>query len=112
MSDTRNPKIHRHLKDLYPELAQAIDAAESAVSVARHPGMSVLRDILLAEITTISRELDNGRPLEQAEYAMAHGRRGGLTAALEALDVLVEWAESRAAAERAKHEGPPVAAGR
>jgi len=110
MTATRNPKLRRHFDDLFPELDQVLDAAEHAASVLEHPGMGVLRSILVAEIDTISRGLDD-RVLQQAEYAMAHGRRGGLIASLEALDVLIAWAESLAAKERAKLNDTPVAVG-
>lgn len=100
----RNPKITRHFKDLYTELAQIVDAGESANKALRSDGWAVLHRILDAEIRTIDRELDDGRVLTQAEYAAAHGRRGGIRAALDSLRAFAEWAETQEAEERRKLE--------
>lgn len=100
----RNPKITRHFKDLYTELSQIVGAGESARKTLRSEGWLVLERILDAEIKTIDRELDDARVLTQAEYAAAHGRRGGIRAALDSLRAFAEWAETQEAEERRKLE--------
>jgi hypothetical protein len=53
-------------------------AGEVVEDLAAHPGWKVIDELLQAEVDTVDRRLDTDRPLDsRAEYAAAHGRRGG-----------------------------------
>jgi hypothetical protein len=91
-------------------LEQVQLAADVARDLMAHPGWQVLKVLVDAEIATIDRDLDTGRPLEsRADYAARHGRRGGLRAPLQLIEALVADAERRVAEQRAKHEGAAMA---
>jgi hypothetical protein len=101
-----DPRASRHIKDLFPEFDQLQAAAESARQLTTHPGWVVLSSMLDAEISAIDRVLDGDRVLgSRAEYAGAHGRRGGIRASEEALRALIEQADVALAEQRIKHEG-------
>lgn len=108
-----DPKFTRHLDDLYPTLEGLFDAAEAVEDMLAHPGWAHLTRLLEAEAAEADVEVD-GRLLEsRAEYAFAHGRRGGLRSAMVAASTLLRRAESKLAEQRAKHENvePRVLAG-
>lgn len=99
-------KFSRHVRDLYPELNELLDAAEAIEMTMASPGWTHLTALLGAEVAMTDRTLDGAaEPLSQAEYAMAHGRRGGLRGASEAAATLVAMAESKLAEQRRIHEG-------
>ncbi len=99
-----DPVWTRHVRDW--DLDQLFAAGESLESLTQHPGWHVLLDVLGAEITTIDRDLDSGGvPKSRAEYAAAHGRRGGLRAAEVAATAIITRYRDRLAEQQAKHEG-------
>lgn len=80
---------------------------EAVESLVTHPGWAHVQRLVEAEIAEIDRALDAGdEPLTQAQYAIRHGRRGGLLASRDAAETIL--ARYRAALEhqRAKHENP------
>ena len=95
----------RHVDALWPELEQLFSAGEAVEGLIFNEGWFRVLNVLEAEIATIDRQLDQGAPLTQAEYAKAHGRRGGLQAARDAAYAIVDRAEARKAEQQAKHEG-------
>jgi hypothetical protein len=101
-----DPRFTHHVDRQFDDLEQLFEAGDDARDILRHPGWTTLDALLRAEVATIDRRLEGSdEPLTQAQYAMAHGRRGGLLAAHEALQAVIYRAESRMADERAKHEG-------
>lgn len=85
--------------------------AEQVQAVVDHPGWELLMVFVQAEIAEIDAKLDGGRdPLSQAEYAMAHGRRGGLRTLEDAATAILAKAERRLLEQQAKHEGAAEAA--
>jgi hypothetical protein len=61
--------------------------------------------LLAAEVDTVDRRLDTDRPLDsRAEYAAAHGRRGGLLAARKAASTVLARYREKLAEQQAKHE--------
>lgn len=114
-SSLSRPRFSRHIDDLYEDLDGLITAAEAVRATVNSPGWAHIARMLEAEIATLDRSLDDASsPKEQAEYALAHGRRGGLRGADEAAGAILRDAELRLARQRLKHEGgagDPRAAG-
>ena len=101
-----DPRFLRHVRDLYPVLDALFDAGEDVRSLTAHPGWTHLMALLEAETAMVDRHLDGAsEPLSQAEYAMAHGRRGGLRGAVAAAEALVSHADTKLAEQRRIHEG-------
>lgn len=98
-------RMSRHVKRAWPEL-QALFAAGDAVSeLLEHAGWACLVSVLEEDVAEIDDRLGRWRePLSQAEYAGAHGRRGGLLAVREAAHAIVAYAEARLAEQREQHE--------
>src|SRR2546421_5976763 len=100
------PALTRHVEDVFPGLEHLLNAADDAASLKAHPGWHGVKALIEQEVATISDRLDHATtPLTQAEYALAHGRRGGLLAIREAPDAIIERASKRRAEQQAKHEG-------
>jgi hypothetical protein len=98
-----DPQLSRHFDGF--SLEELVAAAEQARLLLAQPGWNLLTGLIQAEVATIDRELDSGRPLDsRADYAAKHGRRGGLMAFEQILTALIDRAESRIAEQRAKHE--------
>jgi hypothetical protein len=73
--------------------------------LAAHPGWKVIDELLQAEVDTVDKRLDTDRPLDsRAEYAAAHGRRGGLLAARAAVGTVLARYRSTLAEQQRKHE--------
>lgn len=107
-----DPRVSRHIGDLYPTLEQVERAAEIAQDLMAHPGWRLMQVLAEAEIATIDAELDTGKLLEtRAHYAAKHGRRGGIRFPQQAVEALVADAERRMAEQRAKYEGAATASG-
>lgn len=88
-----DPKtMKRHVERLWPEPLDLFAASEQVTELVNHPGWECVRRVLEAEVAEIDRGVTHGRePKSQAEYAMAHGRRGGLVGMHDAaLAVLAE----------------------
>jgi hypothetical protein len=101
-----NPRYTRHVDALYGDgLVQLFEAAETVEKMLEHPGVRIVAAILDRERGVSDDALDGSeKPLEQAEYAFAHGRRGGLRAFLQAADALVARAAKRRQEQAEKHE--------
>jgi hypothetical protein len=114
-SSLSRPRFARHIDDLYEDLDGLLEAAEAVRVTVNSPGWVHIARMLEAEIATLDRSLDDASsPKEQAEYALAHGRRGGLRGADEAAGTILHDAELRLARQHVKHEGgagDPVSAG-
>lgn len=96
----------RRIDDAYPALADVLDAAEAIQALTSHPGWDQLHRLIHAEVELIDRDLDRGgEPPSRAEYAKAHGRRGGLLYLTEAAGAIVARADQRYAEQVAKHQG-------
>jgi hypothetical protein len=106
VSTRPDPRLTRHLKDLYPTLEQLLEAAEAVRGLLAEPGWPVLQSVLHAEIAEIDRLLDGSErdPLTRAQYAGAHGRRGALMAPEQSLRALIDHAERELEEQRRKHE--------
>jgi hypothetical protein len=100
----RDPTITRHLKDLYPSLEALFAAGEEVEALLAHPGWGHVVRLLDAEIATIDRDLDGGLKESRAEYAQAHGRRGGLRFSRDAAVALLERARDTLEQQRLLHE--------
>lgn len=100
------PALTRHVGDVFRTFDELQDAAEVARSLVGHPGWSILRDLIEAEVSTIDTKLDGDRVLDsKAEYAHLHGRRGGLMAGPMLIEALIARAASRLEEQRLRHEG-------
>lgn len=103
-SRRHDPGITRHFDGM--TLEGLLSDARAVEGLRAHPGWAVLHGLLEAEVALIDRKLDGGSVLEsRSEYAAAHGRRGGLRAAQQFIEALVDRAETRLAEQREKHEG-------
>jgi hypothetical protein len=102
--DERHPKLTRHIQRRYVTLEQLTEAADAVEGLLAHKGWGVLADLLGDEISTIENALDDGPPISQAEYAYAHGRKGGLKAAKAAAELLIARATVKLEEQRQKHE--------
>ena len=101
-----DPRFLRHVKARYPDLDDLLEAAESVAGLMDQPGWGLLYDLVGDELQTIERKLDHGdAPLGRAQYAMAHGRRGGMLFAGEMARTLMAHAQEELARQRRKHEG-------
>ena len=103
MARGTDPAVARHVKDLYPELDALFEAGDQVKAVQATSGWGVVHGILGAEIDAINAQMET-QVLEQAEYAMRHGRIGGLRAAQSAVDTIVAIADARRAEQQARHE--------
>jgi hypothetical protein len=98
------PALVRHVDDAYSDFSDLFAAGEVVEALRNHPGWEHVQRVVELEVAAIDRQLDNPHPLEQATYAMAHGRRGGLRAMRDAADAIVERARKRYSEQQAKHE--------
>lgn len=107
--EERHPKLSRHIQRRYRTLEELTTAADAVESLRSQPGWTILMDILGDEMSTIENALDDGEPISQAQYAYAHGRKGGIKAAQAAADLLVSRAAAKLEEQRQKHEKPEPA---
>lgn len=106
------PAFTAHVDDAFSSLEALFTAGEAVRVLVESTGWAHVVRVLQAEIATIDRRLDGGlKPLDQAEYALLHGRRGGLKGALDAAEAVLYRAASAHEYQRAKHEDVPVGAG-
>lgn len=108
-----DPQITRHLSKEDWSLESIVEAAEAFRSLRGHRGWELLVALLEAEAATVDRGMQRGVLDSRAEYAFAHGRKGGLEAAPQFVEALIEKADARLAEQRERHEGAaePVPAG-
>jgi hypothetical protein len=102
-SEVRIPALSRHMNGW--DLRETFSAGEAVEDLAAHPGWKVIDALLQAEVDTVDRRLDTDRPLDsRAEYAAAHGRRGGLLAARAAVGTVLARYRSTLEEQQRKHE--------
>lgn len=90
--------------DVFPTFEDLFEAGDLVASLLEHPGWELVQRLVDAEILEVNRALD-GRVLDsRADYAHAHGRRGGLTAVRDAAETIRLVAAMRLAEQKAKHE--------
>jgi hypothetical protein len=98
-------RVARHVDDALPSLEALFAAAEAVEALQASPGWTLVTRILDMEIAEIDRDLDRGNePLSQAQYAKAHGRRGGLRGAHAAMDAIVQKAAAAYEQQARRHE--------
>lgn len=86
-------------------LEELFDAGDAISGLIAHPGWQIIERILDAERELLDRRLDTDRPLEsRADYAAAHGRRGGLLAARQAARTVLARYTAELARQKAQHE--------
>lgn len=102
-----NAALTRHVKELWPDLEHLFEVGDQAQQLRVQPGWDVLCKVIDAEIDAINAQMESAATnvLDQAEYAVRHGRIGGLKAAREAREAVVSVAEERKAEQKKKHEG-------
>lgn len=100
-----DPALARHNDDAFPTLEHLFDAGDAVAQLQGHPGWAAVQAVLQSEIDAIGRTMDGLKPLDQATYAMRHGRIGGLRAAQGTADAIVAEATRRRSEQQAQHEG-------
>jgi len=101
-----DPKMQNAVKAAFPDLNILFAAGEDVSVTVNTPGWQHLMSLLEEMIAEIDSKLDSGHtPLTQAEYAMWHGRRGGLAGARDAAEAILHRYAVELAAQKAKHEG-------
>lgn len=99
-----DPHYKRHTRGT--ALDELFSMGDAVASLVEHPGWAHVIRLLDAEVAEIDRTLDGSQePLSQAQYALKHGRRGGLRGAREAAEAILERYHVALAEQRAKHEG-------
>lgn len=100
-----NPRLKRHVDTMWPDFQTLWAKGMAVEDLQGHPGWEAVLAVLDQELATIGVSLeDSNIPLSQAEYALAHGRMGGLRAARQAVQVILETAAKRYEEQQAKHE--------
>lgn len=103
--EERHPKLSRHIAARYGNSLEKLEAAADAVeSMLASEGWRHVQDILGDEAGLIESTLDDSQPIPKAEYAYAHGRKGGLKAAAQVADIIRARHATELARQRAKHE--------
>jgi hypothetical protein len=103
-SEVSIPALSRHMNGW--SLRETFSAGEAVEDLAAHPGWKVIDALLQAEVDTVDKRLDADRvvPPSRAEYAAAHGRRGGLLAARAAVGTVLTRYREKLAEQQGKHE--------
>lgn len=97
--------LTRHVRAIYPDLESLFAAGEAVEDLLRHPGWLHLVRLADYEIATTDATLDRtDTPLSQAEYAYAHGRRGGLRALEGSAGAILSKYRAALEEQRAKYE--------
>ena len=100
-----DPRLTRHVDRIYPDLQDLFAAGEAVEDLLAHPGWLHITRLIEYETATVDFDLDGrAEPLSQAEYAMAHGRRGGLRAIEGASGAILSKYRSALEAQRRRHE--------
>lgn len=99
------PAMSRHVETLWPDLKDLFATGEDVSRLLDHPGWKAIQRVIEAEKNTLDRSLDSPhRALDQADYALKHGRRGALTAAADAAAAIIGRAQVRHTEQARKHE--------
>ena len=109
-----DPLYINHVDRLWPELTDLFAVGERVEALAESAAWGDVAAILDAEAAKVTASLNQARePLTQAEYAMAHGRLDGLSAARRAVDAIIRLSRERLEEQRQAHEaaGESVAGG-
>lgn len=94
------------MRDAYQGLEGLNKAADAVEALLATPGWDVLMELLEVERQSVAKKIERGlAPLEQAEYALLHGRLGGLRAVQEQAHALLARRADEMEKQRAKHEG-------
>jgi hypothetical protein len=98
------PAVSRNLNGW--SLERLFEAGAAVEDLAVHPGWKVIDALLEAEVDKVDKRLDADRPVppSRAEYAAAHGRRGGLLTARAAVGTVLARYRSTLAEQQRKHE--------
>lgn len=100
MARSAIPNVAHRLKGLPFEELDSV--ARTLEDLQAHPGWSVVQQIIDGEIADVDGKLDRGDvPLDQASYALLHGKRGALLFPRDAVaTVLDKHRERKAEIER------------
>lgn len=100
-----DPQLQVLVDDAFPEVGELFAAGEAVELMATTAGWQALRKVIGAELRAEAARLSRGRKaLDQADYALAHGRLGGLQTAYDLADAIVARAQGRREEQAAKHE--------
>lgn len=100
-----DPAFVNLTRNVFHDLDTLFEAGEAVQALQSHPGWAYLSRLIEAEIDDVDLKLD-GRLLDtRADYAHAHGRRGGLKALAEAARAIVSEADRKLAEQQRIHEG-------
>lgn len=100
-----DPELQMIVEEAFPALSDLFAAGEEVATMLETSGWRALRHALGAELRAEEARLGRGRkPLDQAEYALAHGRLGALQTALKLPAAIVQRAEEIRQEQSAKHE--------
>lgn len=103
--ETDGRQMAAHVRRIWPDLEGLFATGEEVRALIGLPGWEAVTQVLAAEIADVNRRLDYGRePLTRAEYAMAHGRLGGLMAMQDAALAILARYEHVLTEQRAQHE--------
>ena len=104
MSDI-DPQLQVLVDDAFPDLEELFAAGEAVELMATTEGWRALQTVIGAELRAEAVRLSRGRKaLDQADYALAHGRLGGLQSAYDLADAIVARVRDRREEQAAKHE--------
>lgn len=94
-----------------PDLEALFQAGDDALALTHQPGWDLILRLLDVSVADIDARLDGKLLDSRAEYAMAHGRRSGLTALPELVRAIVGESDRRRREQARKHEATaePVA---
>ncbi len=98
------PQIKVALDRLFPELDEMEAAADAADMLIRTPGWEHVHAVIGLQAEKIGQRLRGDTPLEQAEYALLHGRQWGLRQAAEIAAAIINEYEARRARVAAQLE--------
>lgn len=100
-----DPQLQVFVDDAFPDLGELFAAGEAVEAVVSTDGWQALQKVIGAELRAETARLSRGRKaLDQADYALAHGRLGGLQAAADLADAIVTRAREVHEEQAAKHE--------
>lgn len=98
--------LARHIGTVLPTLGEEIEAGDAVDALLKHPGFPVVRALIDEEIATINAQMERSTsPMDQAEYALRHGRIGGLRGFETAAETILARSEKRLQEQQAQHEG-------